>query len=335
MAEVEFMQSVDVGLVAVVEEVALVEGRAGETMVEELVTGVSGETGVVMVSLELGGRDVVLVTDETEVTEIVEVTETEVKSSLATVATERVEKSDGVSDTLVPTVVMTEIAAPLPTERKPFDSGKVNLVDRFVDIVETELSLLGAETASEVVMEVIVVVELEVTERLGVMDSERVEVTETGAGGSVGVVVLVRVVRKVGVGSSAVVALASETEALLSSSVTFVGVVAAAVASTESVHISVSEGVTVLEGEVVTLVESGTESEIVGTVGVVVALRADGVAVGLSLVGVFVSPSCIWASSFSGVLRPDVVGGGPGFITGFGSKAGFPADSCADTLGRI
>lgn len=51
--------------------------------------------------------------------------------------------------------------------------------------------------------------------------------------------------------------------------------------------------------------------------------------------GVFVSPSSIWDSSFSGVLRPDVVGGGAGLRTGFGSKAGFPADSCADTLGRI
>lgn len=325
MAEVEteFMQSVDVGLVVVVEEVALVEGRAGETKVEELVMAASGETGVVMLSLELGGGDVVLVTEETIVTELEEVAETDV-----------VEKSDGVSDMLVPSVVMTEIAASLPTERIAFGSGKVNLVDRFVDIVETELSLLGAETVSEVVMEVIVV-ELEVTERLGVMDSKGVEVTETGAGGSVGVVVLVRVVGKVEVGSSVVVALASGAEALLSGSVTFVGVIAAAVALTESVHISVSEGVTVPEGEVVTLVESGTESEIVGTVGVVVALGADGAAVGLSLVGVFVSPSCIWASSFSGVLRPDVVGGGPGFITGFGSKAGFPADSCADTLGRI
>lgn len=127
---------------------------------------------------------------------------------------------------------------------------------------------------------------------------------------------------------------------MLSGSVTFVGVVAAAVGLTESVHISVLEGGTVLEGEIVKLVESGTEFEIVGKVGVVVAVRAgaagaDGAAVGLSLVGVFVSPSCIWASSFSGVLRPDVVGGGPGLRTGFGSKAGFPADSCADTLGRI
>lgn len=51
--------------------------------------------------------------------------------------------------------------------------------------------------------------------------------------------------------------------------------------------------------------------------------------------GVLTSPSSIWDSSFSGVLRPDVVGGGPGLRTGFGSKAGFPADSCADTLGRI
>lgn len=51
------------------------------------------------------------------------------------------------------------------------------------------------------------------------------------------------------------------------------------------------------------------------------------------LVGVFGSPSAIWPSSFSGVLRPDVVAGGAGLITGFGSRGGFPADSCADTLG--
>ena len=331
--EIEFMQSVDVGLVVMVEEVVLVVGGAVQTRVGELVMGASGESGVVMVSLELGGGDVFLVTEETKVTGQVEVADTE-KSSLATV-TELVETSDGVSDMLVvPTVAMTEITASLQTVRISFGSGKVNLVDRFVDVVGTELSLLGAEIVSEVEMEVIVV-NLEVTERLGVMDSEGVEVTETGAGGSVGVAVLVRDAGKIEVGISVVVALASGMEALLSNSVTFVGVAASTVVLTEPMHISESEGVTVLEGEIVTLVESGTESEIVGTVGVVVALGADGAAVGLSLVGVFVSPSCIWASSFSGVLRPDVVGGGPGFITGFGSKAGFPADSCADTLGRI
>lgn len=186
---------------------------------------------------------------------------------------------------------------------------------------------MAAETVSMVVMEgVVIVVECEVTER----DSE--EVTVRVMGGSVCVVVLVRVVGKLVVGNSVVVALASGIEGL--SSASFVGVVAAVVELTESVHISVSEGGTVLEGEIVKSVE------IVGTEGVVVAMRAgaagvDGAALGLSLVGVFVSPSCIWASSFSGVLRPDVVGGGPGLRTGFGSKAGFPADSCADTLGRI
>lgn len=100
--------------------------------------------------------------------------------------------------------VMTEIAASPPAagvasmEGTPFGSGKVDLVDRFVDVVETELSLLGAETVSEVVMEgVVIVVASEVTERLGVMDSEKVEVTKTVVGGSVGVVVLVRDVGKV------------------------------------------------------------------------------------------------------------------------------------------
>lgn len=338
------VQSVDVGLV-VVEEVEMVGGRAEEIRLEEEVMEATGETAVVMVSLELGGGDV-SVTDETKVTELAEVTDSSQASATELMVAD---KPGGTSDMLVEgeeAVVVTEIAASPPaaaasaagvasTERTTFGSGKVDLVDRFVDVVETELSLLGAETVSEVVMEgVVIVVELEVTERLGVMDS--VEVTETVAGGSVGVVVLVRVVSKVEVSSSVVVALASGIEGLLSSSVTFVGVVAAAVGLAESVHISVSESGTVL----VEVVESGTE--IVGTeeevVVVVVSAGAaavDGAAVGLSLVGVFVSASCIWASSFSGVLRPDVVGGGPGLITGFGSKAGFPADSCADTLGRI
>lgn len=88
------------------------------------------------------------------------------------------------------------------------------------------------------------------------------------------------------------------------------------------------------------MVETGTAFEIVTSEAVVIAVSAgtaevDADALGLGLEGVLVSRSWIWASSFSGVLRPDVVGGGPGLRTGFGSKAGFPADSCADTLGRI
>lgn len=298
----------------------VVEGR-----VEELVMVASGVA--VMVSLELQGGDVVLVTDETDVTALVEVTEPSLTS--------------GMFDMVVEgevVVVMTDIAASPPaaglvsTERITFGSGKVDSVDRFVDIAATELSSPGAETVSEVVMEgVVIVAELVVTERLRVMDSEEVEGTESVVGDSVGILVPVMVVGKVKVGSSVVVA--SGTEVLLSSSVTFVGVVAAAVGLTKSVHISVSAGVTVLEGETVKLAESGVEFEIAGAV--VAGGTGDGAAVGLGLVAVFVSASCIWVSSFSGVLRPDVVGGGPGLRTGFGSKAGFPADSCADTLGRI
>lgn len=301
----EFMQSVDVGLVVVVvvEEMELVGGRAEE---DEVIMGPSGVTGVVMVSLEFRGGDVVLVTDGTKVTEQAEVTEVDSSPASGTDLVV-VDKPDGISDVLVEgeeeeeeDVVMTEIAASgaaAANERIPSGSGKADSVDRCVDAVETGLLLLGAETVSEVVMEgAVIVAELEVTERLGVMDSEEVEVTETVAGGSVGVVELVWVVRNVAVGSSVVVA--SGMEGLLSGSVTFVGVVAAAVGLTESVHISVSEDGTVLEGEIVKLVESGTEFEIVSTVGVVVAVRAgaagvDGAAVGLSLVGVFVSPSCI------------------------------------------
>lgn len=281
------------------------------------------EAAVVMVSL--GGGDVVLVSDETNVTEQ-EVTEGE--SSLASV-TEFVlaDKPEGISDVLVEgeeAVVATEIAESPPAAGST--EGEVDVVDRFV--VETELSLLGAETLSEVVMEsVVIVVEVEVTERLGMTDSEEVvEVTEGVAGGSAGGVVLVMVVLEMEVGGSAVVS--SGIEVLLSCSVTFVGVVAAAVGLAESVLVSVSAGGSAL----VESLESGYE--IVGAVGVVMVVSA-GAAAGLCLVGVFVSASCIWDSSFSGVLRPDVVGGGPGLITGFGSKAGFPADSCADTLGRI
>lgn len=159
-----------------------------------------------------------------------------------------------------------------------------------------------------------VAAELEVTARLGVTESEEVEAIETVAGGSVGVVVV--------------------SGAPASPSHTVASVDAAAAAAGESVHMSASEGVTGLEGETLKSVELGTESEVVGAVGALGAEVAggDGAAPGLSLVGVFVSASCIWASSFSGVLRPDVVGGGPGLITGFGSKAGFPAPSCADTL---
>lgn len=337
--ETEFM--VDVGLIAsaVVEEVEVVGGRAAELAVEEQVMGASCETAAVIISLELGGGDVVVVTNESDVTELLDVTEVDSATGLMVV-----DEPDGISDVLVEgkeAAVVTEIAAS-PTaawvasaERTIFGSGKVDLVDRFVDAVETEISLLGAEAVSEVVMEgLVIVVELEVTGRLGVMESEEgVEVTETVAGGSVGVVVLVSVAGTVEVGNSVVGILASGTEASLLSTVPFVGVVAAAGGLTESVHISVSEGGTVLEGETVTSAESGVE--IVGAAGAVVAAVVVGAAAGLSLVGVFVSASCIWASSFSGVLRPDVVGGGPGLITGFGSKAGFPAASCADTLARI
>lgn len=51
-AEIEFTQSVDVGLVVVVEEVEVVGGRAKEIRGEEEVTEATGETAVEMVSLE-------------------------------------------------------------------------------------------------------------------------------------------------------------------------------------------------------------------------------------------------------------------------------------------
>lgn len=238
-------------------------------------------------------------------------------------------------------MVTTEIASPpaaavASTEKIEFGSGEVDLADIFFAVVEIGLSLETAETFSKVAIEgKVIVVEGEVTERLGLMDSA--EVTARVVGGSAGIAALVRAAGTLVVGNSVVAALVSGIQGLMLSSVLFVGVVAAVVELTESVHIFVSGGGTVLEGEIVKSVESGTELEIAGTEGAAGAGAAGkaGAVLGLSLVGVIVSPSCIWASSFSGVLRPDVVGGGPGLRTGFGSKAGFPADSCADTLGRI
>lgn len=209
--------------------------------------------------------------------------------------------------------------------------------DRIFDGVESRPSFLAAEAAFKVVTEGIVfVVDCEVTERPGVMHS--VEATVRGTGASVGVVVPATVVGKLLVGNLVARASASSgMEGILLSSTSSGDILAALM---ESAHTFASSGVTVLEGEIVRLVETGTAFEIVTSETVVIAVSAgtaevDADALGLNLVGVLVSPSWIWASSFSGVLRPDVVGGGPGLRTGFGSKAGFPADSCADTLGRI
>lgn len=322
--ETELMESSAVWVIVVgmVERAEVVGGRAVETTVEEAVKGGSCEIVTVIISLESEGGDAVLVTNVEELLDATKV------GSCLTSPMVVVDKPGGTSDMLVQSTeaaVVTEIAASPPaagaasTEKIPLGSGKVDLVDRFVDAVETELSRLGAETVSKVVMEgpAIVAAELEVAARLGVTECEEVEVTETVVGGSVGVVVV------------------SGTAASPSHTVTLVD--AAAAAAGESVHMSASEGVTGLEGETLKSVESGTEFKIVGAVEALGAEVAGGggAATGLSLVGVFVSASCIWASSFSGVLRPDVVGGGPGLITGFGSKAGFPAPSCADTLARI
>lgn len=168
-----------------------------------------------------------------------------------------------------------------------------------------------------------------VSEGPGVMDLEGVSVEE--AWSSVGAAGPVGVAETLAAGNSVPLALASGTEGSGWRSVSVVHAVAA-----ESAHIPGSGGGTVLEGGFA----SGTELEIVVSDGGAVAARAraavaSGAAAGLSLVAVLTSASSIWDSSFSGVLRPDAVGGGPGLRTGLGSKAGFPADSCADTLGRI
>lgn len=215
--------------------------------------------------------------------------------------------------------------------------GSETSADRIFDGVESRPSFLAAEAAFKVVTEgVVIVVDCEVSERLSVMRSVEARVRATGA--SVAVAVPVMVVGILLVGNLVARALASSgTEDALLSSMSSGDILAA---STESADTFASNGVSVLEGEIVRLVEMGTAFEIVTSEVVVIAggagtAEVDPDALRLSLVGVLVSPSWIWASSFSGVLRPDVVGGGPGLRTGFGSKAGFPADSCADTLGRI
>lgn len=202
-----------------------------------------------------------------------------------------------------------------PTETMSLESRADSLAARLAEI---GFSSVAAGRAPKMLMEGVVPLEPEVTEGPGEEDVEEV-------GGCVGAVFPVGFVGILATGMAAPLAEASGIEGLMLRSVSIVFAVAAVVDLAESVHISVSEGGTVLGGGF----ESGTEVEIVLTEGGVWA------AVGLDLVGVFASPSSIWDSSFSGVLRPDVVGGGPGLITGFGSKAGFPADSCADTLGRI
>lgn len=186
-------------------------------------------------------------------------------------------------------VVSTPTAGVASTERVSLDSGIS--ADRCVDIVESRPSVLAAEAALAI-EGVVIVVECKVTERLGIMDSA--EVTVRVVGSSVGVVVLVTAVGKLLVGNLEAVASASSgIEGILLSSVSSGGVLAAA---TESVHTFASSGVTVLEGEIVRLVETGTEFEIVTSEGVVVAVstgaaEVDGDALGLNLVGVLVSPS--------------------------------------------
>lgn len=233
--------------------------------------------------------------------------------------------------------MVVEMEALSTAEAASMERESLSSADRIFDGVESRPSFLAAEAAFKVVTEGIVfVVDCEVTERPGVMHSVEAAVRATRA--SVGVVVPATVVGKLLVGNLVARASASSgMEGILLSSTSSGDILAALM---ESAHTFASSGVPVLEGEIVRLVETGTAFEIVTSETVVIAVSAgtaevDADALGLNLVGVLVSPSWIWASSFSGVLRPDVVGGGPGLRTGFGSKAGFPADSCADTLGRI
>lgn len=154
--------------------------------------------------------------------------------------------------------VMTEMASLSATEET------TSLDSRPGDVAVTGYSSVATGRVSNMPMEGAVTVESEVTEGLGVMDLGGVTVEEVGS--SVGAVVYVGFVEMLTVGKSVPLAIASGTEALILRSVSTVDAVAAVVALAESVHISVSEGSTVLEGGF----ESGAECEIVVTEGAVV-----------------------------------------------------------------
>lgn len=312
--------SLDVGLVVVV---VVVVAMAVETEDEEA-TGVSG----VIVEPASGGGGVAVAGDGIKDPEVGALVVTD---SLTTWVIELHVADTG--DMLVAAegaTEMEEMASPSATRGTTSrGSGSDNLEERPGDAAETGCSSVAAGRVSSMLVEGAATAESEVSEGLGVTDLGGVTVEEVGS--SVGAAGPVGFAETLAAGSSVPLALASGTEGLVWGSASTVDAVAA-----ESVHISGSEGRTVLEGAF----EAGAELEIVATEAGAVAVRgraavAGGAAAGLGLVGVLVSASSIWDSSFSGVLRPDVAGGGPGLRTGFGSKAGFPADSCADALGRI
>lgn len=144
------VQSVDVGLA-----VELWRRRAGEP--GEEVVRVSGE----MAEIVSEGRNVVLVAGVFKVPELAESTAAD--SKLASV-TELVvvdicdvlvegEEATGMTETASPTA-----AGEASTGRISLDSGKDNLVERFIEFVET------AGTVSDVLMEgIVIVAEPEVT----------------------------------------------------------------------------------------------------------------------------------------------------------------------------
>lgn len=152
------VQSVDVGLA-----VELWRRRAEEPGEEEEVVGVSGE----MAEIVSEGRNVVLVAGVIKVPELAESTAAD--SKLASV-TELVVVD--ICDVLVEgeeATMMTETTSPTAageasTGRISLDSGKDNLVERFIEFVETGLSSWAAGTVSDVLMEgIVIVVEPEVT----------------------------------------------------------------------------------------------------------------------------------------------------------------------------
>lgn len=152
------------------------------------------------------------------------------------------------------------VARGASTGTMSLESRADGLAERCGDVVEIVFSSMAAGRVSNMLMEGVGTVEPEGTGRLAVWDSQGGTVEEFE--GSVGAVFPVGSVGILAVGNSGPLALALGIEGLM---LTSVSLVAAMVALVASVHISVSEGGTVLEGGF----ESGTEVEIVTTGGVV------------------------------------------------------------------
>lgn len=112
---------------------------------EDLVSGISPETATVIDSLEFGRDWVTSGTEESKLAWLQEANK-DVSSPTAVSELGMADKLDGTSDMVVHgeeavmrTLVSPSAARVESTERTPFDFSKVDSVNRFVDVVETEL----------------------------------------------------------------------------------------------------------------------------------------------------------------------------------------------------